>query len=281
MQNGVVMVAFGRKYVDQAYLAAASLVRHNPGLDVDLFTDTAMPPGPFSRIHGLGDVWIRAKVDAMLQSRFDKTLYLDADVQVQADIGDIFTLLDRFDIAAAHDPHRNSTAGRRMYRETIVNAFPQVNAGVVGFRKSDRMTAFLLEWKREIQAHGIGRDQPSLRELLWNSDLRLAILPPEYNLWDIYQVDRMRPERHAAPRILHNGLFMDLSAPAAGADLLAHYVGKARAYKMGLLLAADQALAQRAGRSAQLPARGQSIKARRLFLTARLAATLKRLTGHS
>jgi hypothetical protein len=278
MRNGVVMAAFGQKYIDLAYRAAESLVRHNPTLEVDLFTDADRALGPFGRIHVLNDVWIRSKVDAMLQSRFDRTLYLDVDLHVLADLGDIFDLLDRFDIAATHDPNRNSVPARMIYREPLTNAFPQINSGVLGFRKSEPVTAFLEEWKREIRTQAIGKDQPSLRELLWNGTLRLAVLPPEYNVWDLSMVDYMKPASHAAPRILHSNIFRNLPEPAPGADALIHYFGKARAYKIGLLLAADEALAYRTGRTAQLPTRQQRSRARRLYALARATRLRKALT---
>ncbi len=49
------------------------------------------------------------KIPALRGTRFQRTLYLDSDVRVVADLTDIFELLDRFDLAAAHDPMRNSS----------------------------------------------------------------------------------------------------------------------------------------------------------------------------
>jgi hypothetical protein len=123
MRNGVVMAAFGRKYIDLAYQAARSLTQHNPTLEVDLFTDADGNLGPFSRVHVLQDVWVRSKVDAMLKSRFDRTLYLDADLLVLADLSDIFEVLEKFDLAATHDQYRNSAPARWMYQAHITTAF--------------------------------------------------------------------------------------------------------------------------------------------------------------
>lgn len=279
MKNGVVMAALGQKYIDMAYRAAQSVVQHNPGLEIDLFTDAVRECGPFSRVHVLDDVWIRSKVDAMLQSRFEKTLFLDVDLLVLSDLGDIFDLLDRFDIAATHDQYRNSVSARRIYKDVIPSAFPQVNSGVLGFHKSAPVMEFLAEWKLEIKSQGIGRDQPSLRELLWKRDLKLAILPPEYNLWDLPLIDHMKPAPHAAPRILHSDIFRDFPEPPADTDTLVHYLGKARAHKIGLLLAADGTLAKRTGRSAQLPTRRERNTSRGLYALARAAKLQKTLTS--
>jgi hypothetical protein len=268
MPNGVVMAAFGQKYVDLAYQAAGTLRQHNPKLEVDLFTDMARNLGPFSRVHILHDVWIRSKIDAMLQSRFDKTLYLDVDLLVLADLSDIFEVLDRFDVAAAHDQYRNSTLARKIYREPIANSFPQINSGVFAFCRTAPVLQFLQEWKCEIKTHGIGKDQHSLRELLWKREIKLAVLPPEYNLWDLATVDYMTPRFHAAPRILHSYIFQVLPEPPPGKNVLIHYLGKARAHKIGLLLAADEALAARAGRAAKLPTRRERRKMQWLYTLA-------------
>jgi lipopolysaccharide biosynthesis glycosyltransferase len=271
------MVAFGPKYLKLAYQAADSVTRHNPGIEVDLFTDADSERGPFNRVHILDDVWVRSKVDAMLQSRFEKTLYLDVDLLVLAELGEIFEILDKFDMAAAHDPNRNSFAARRPNLEIIANSFPQVNSGVVAFRKSELVNDFLEKWKTEIKAQGIGKDQPSLRELLWNENIRLAVLPPEYNVWDLSMIDYMKPASHTAPRILHSNVFREAPEPDTTEDTLNHYLGKARAFKIRLLLAADETLAQRAGRTAWLPTRKQRNHLKLLYAFARVTRLRKTL----
>lgn len=254
-RDGAVITAFGTPYVDLAFQAARSLRATNPDLPVDLFTEAPVDPGPFDRVHVLADVWIRSKIDAMRLSRFERTVYLDADLLVLADLGDVFEVLDRFDFALCHDQLRNSVHARREYRVPLPNTYPQFNGGVVGFRRSPETRAFLDTWKAAIQDHGISKDQPSLRELLWQSDLRVATLPPEYNLWDLAQIDVMRPRHHAAPRIIHSNLFVQKPLPPAGKDILGHYIGRARARKARILLKADETLARREGRQTKLPSR--------------------------
>jgi hypothetical protein len=185
---------------------------------------------------------------------------------VLADLGEIFELLDRFDLAMTHDQNRNSPQALREYRCSLPNSFPQLNAGVVGFRRSPAVLAFMQRWRADTEAHGVGKDQPSLREALWQSDLKLAVLPPEYNLWDLSQIDHLSPLRHTAPRIIHSNLFVMKRIRKPGPDDLAQYIGRGRAYKLGLLLAADHTLARRSGRPARLPSRMQSLSVRALRL---------------
>ena len=252
-RNGAVIAAFGQHYVDLGHQAALTLRQTNPRLAVDLFTDAAVDTGVFSKVHVLPEVWARSKLDSMLMSRFERTLFLDADLLVVADIGEIFELFDRFDIAVAQDMYRSSAKARGEYRRSFPNAFPQLNSGVFGFRRSDAMTAFLQAWKVNVQDHGTGKDQPSLRELIWNTDLRVTILPPEYNLYDHHSVDVMVPGRHTAPRVLHSHRLLRKSLPARGQDPVKHYFGAATAYKLQLLLEGDKTLSGSSGRPARRP----------------------------
>ena len=46
------------------------------------------------------------KVNAMPLSPYNRTLFLDTDTYVYASLEHLFVLLDRFELAAAHDPWR-------------------------------------------------------------------------------------------------------------------------------------------------------------------------------
>ena len=57
-------------------------------------------------------------------------------------------------------------------------------------------------------AAGTYRDQPVLKDLLWESDLRFYVLPPEFNLRRVTLLDAWEP-LDARPTILHSHRFMD------------------------------------------------------------------------
>ncbi|MCB1350998.1 MAG: hypothetical protein KDK11_21020, partial [Maritimibacter sp.] len=52
------------------------------------------------------------------------------------------------------------------------------------------------------------RDQPVLKALLWESDLRFWVLPPEFNLRRVTLLDAWEPG-DALPTILHSHRLMD------------------------------------------------------------------------
>ena len=208
----------------------------------------------------------------MLGSRFAQTIYLDADIRVVGDISDIFDVLDRFDLAFAHDQMRNSNPHCEPGDSDVPNAFPQATRGLIWLSRSSRSDGLLETWDAAISDHGIGKDQPSLRELLWKTQLRFAVLPPEYNLWDLKQIDAMRyqqhgPEDHPCPR---------LHLPPTGRDEARSRAGKmARRRADGLCRRADRTLPG----STRTPSRREKLRLKLAWLLhvmARLTPTSTR-----
>lgn len=234
--KGVIYAASGADYVDLACASARSLRHWNPGLAVDIFTDDPVPPGLFDRVHPLTRPGPRAKLTAMRETRFARTLFLDADTLVVGPFGDLFDLLDRFDCAAAHDMRRASPLIREGGVRTPY-AFPQLNSGVLLYRRSPAMDALLAEWERRFHAEGARRDQPILKDLLWTSDVRFHVLPPEFNLRRLTLLDAWEP-LDARPTILHSHRLMDHM------DAGYRPVGPRIADPLGLVAAERQALAE-------------------------------------
>jgi Nucleotide-diphospho-sugar transferase len=206
-ENGVIFVAAGMPYALAASRAASSVRAHTPTLAIDLFTDAPEGAGNvFDQVHLLEGAHTRSKVDCLHRSRFARTLYLDTDIRVIHDISEMFTVLDRFDIALAHAHARNRIETRAVWRSELPDAFPQLNCGVMLFKSSAAVVELLREWARAYHSAGFRKDQVTLRELLWASDLRLLILPPEYNIrYEKYV--RLWDNKEAVPRILHYAAF--------------------------------------------------------------------------
>ncbi|MEC7764465.1 MAG: putative nucleotide-diphospho-sugar transferase [Pseudomonadota bacterium] len=210
MDRGVIYVATGADYRDLAVASARSLRVVEPELAVDLFTDAPemVPEGLFDAVHPIADPHDRSKLDCMAQTRFARTLFLDCDTLVVNPLGNLWDILDRFDLALAHDVRRTSDLIRAGHAVTTPYAFPQHNSGVMLYRRSEAMRAFLAEWVRRYVAAGGYRDQPVLKDLLWESDLRFYVLPPEFNLRRVTMLDAWEP-LDARPTILHSHRFMD------------------------------------------------------------------------
>lgn len=210
MEKGVIYVATGEGYRDLAAASARSLRQQQPGLGIDLFTDAPgeVVPGLFDRVHQIVRPHLRSKIDCMALTRFERTLYLDADTLVIAPLGDLFDLLDRFDMALAHDMRRCSDLIRAGHEVETPYAFPQFNSGVVLYRNAPRVLDFLREWARRFDRAGLPRDQPVLRDMLWQGELDFYVLPPEFNLRRVTMLDAWEPQ-DARPTILHSHRFKD------------------------------------------------------------------------
>ena len=283
MDTGVVLVATGAEsYVALAARAAASVKRACPGLPVDLFTDRERALPVFDRVHRLADPWFRSKIDGLIASRFERTLYMDADMLALADFRDVFEVLDRFDIALAQDWLRNAPLHHTFWRKPLPAAFPMFNGGLIAVRRNPATGAFLEAWKAAVRATDTGRDQISLRELLWDSDLRIATLPEEYNLLWITGV-RSWTTNWAAPRILHSPNFhRDYQRYARASDPAAERMGLIASAKLPMLLAADRGLARLRDEVAQpIPPGSRAWLGRVLAgLPRALAGRLRRLARH-
>ncbi|MEI4474208.1 hypothetical protein [Frigidibacter sp. MR17.24] len=202
MRDGILYVAAGPDYLDLAERSARSFRALNPGLAIDIFTDGTPEPGLFDRVEPI-PAGATAKLASLPESRFERTLYLDCDTLALAPLGDIFALLDRFELAVAHDMRRTSALIREGHAERPPYAFPQMNCGVLLYRRSPAVSHFLADWQRRYLAAGRKRDQITFRDQLWASDLRFYVLPPEFNLRRVTMLDAWEP-LDARPTILHS-----------------------------------------------------------------------------
>jgi hypothetical protein len=179
---GVVYVAIRARFVAEARLSAKSVRRFLPGVPIVLFTDQKLDDHDgFDEVIHLSTPHPQYHINkliAMAQSPFEKTLLLDTDTYVCADISGLFALLDRFDIAMTHD---------RAYVDDfpadtgVPDTFVEFNQGVIAFRRSDAVQRALKEslaWTERLHARW---DQPPFRIALFHSDARIATLPLEYN----------------------------------------------------------------------------------------------------
>ncbi|WP_185982938.1 glycosyltransferase [Aureimonas mangrovi] len=212
-RDGVIYIAFGKFYRDEALFSARSLKRHCD-LPVTLFTDIATDDPAVDRVEIIDPTHKRAKIDYIGSSPYERTLYLDSDTMVVRDIRDVFVVLDRFNVAGVHDHSRKCDRWAKVIEEyaAIPYAFPEYNGGVLLFDASPASKAFLALWRELFHRYRDrtnGQDQATLRIALWQSGVALHSLPFEYNVRNakIRQKMAKRARRREAgllaPRILH------------------------------------------------------------------------------
>lgn len=182
-QGGVLYVAYGSgHFIDLASVSASSLREHTTDLPCWLATDADPTRGDFDGLirfprepTSIGRK--RRRIEAMAASPFERTLYLDCDTFILADVRPILDVLERFDIAAVHAP-----VGIGHPHADVPSSFPEHNTGVLAWRRSVESDGFFRDWLHAFDGSALVWDQPSLRQALYFSDLRIGTLPPEWNV---------------------------------------------------------------------------------------------------
>ena len=150
-EKGFLYIAFGESFTKEALMSIKSLKRYNSE-PVALFTDRDQT----EEYEGLVDVYakispnhIRAKVDFVNQTPFQKTVYLDSDTLIVRNISDMFDVLDRFDVALTNDYARKRLQYTNMIPEyaDIPYSFSEVNGGIMAYNNSFATHTFLSMWK--------------------------------------------------------------------------------------------------------------------------------------
>ncbi|MBC2593975.1 hypothetical protein H5P28_06840 [Ruficoccus amylovorans] len=182
-QRGILYAAGGERYLQEATRSAQSVRAAMPDVTIAVMTDDpALAPDIFDLKLPLEPVTrsYEDKIVALSRSPFEQTLFLDTDTFVLEDCSELFVLLERFELAAAHDPWR---IGPEV--EACPLCFPELNTGVILTRRGPAVTAFMESWLRAHRARcqtdpRIG-DQASFREQLYLSGLNFYCLASEYN----------------------------------------------------------------------------------------------------
>ncbi len=187
--KGLVYVATGRRFVDEAAVSFRSAQRWMPEISAVIFTDEvayARDKG-FERIEGLAGVehGFADKVGVLQRSPFTRSLFLDTDTFLCAPVPELWEILRRYDVAAVAAPMRETWP-----QPDLPSAFPEVNSGVIAWRQCEATDRLWQSWSRLYAEHrvrtGQTDDQPSLRRALYESEVHLWSLPPEYNFRTVF-----------------------------------------------------------------------------------------------
>ena len=213
--QGVVYVSTGKSYVNMAAMSAKSLKSHCPNLPVHIFTDCDTTSYDcFDSATKISTPHRRSKVDCIPETPYQRTLYLDADTRVCENIVPLFDLLDKFELAIAHDcgrgKHIDKYTGKapaernkpEKYSSQAPEEFMPLNSGVILFKTTDPVLKFFKAWKNDYYQKGFKADQLTLRDQLWIHNLKLGILPPEYNCRPRSNIKVLRDAK-IFPKILH------------------------------------------------------------------------------
>ena len=192
-KRGVLYIPTGDECYTEALISVRSLKKFNPDLSVTIYTDEREVDPVFDNFVIIEQPQYSAQDKAlhMWRTPYEETLYIDSDTYVTGDLSEYFEVLDYCDFAGTIETARGFWHHGKMQ---VPRALCEFNAGVLCFKNTPPVMESLKQWNDEFleTAKWLGEygsskwiltnDQPSLRKLIWtNRDIRVAILPDEYN----------------------------------------------------------------------------------------------------
>ncbi len=201
-RRGVVYVAWGKAHVDVARRSAASVKKHNPGMPCVIWCAEDDDTTGFDQKFVIPEGMKRPKTSVLHESPFEETLFLDNDTIIRADLSSLFALMQNFDLCGAHVMLWHRPRHLKVWRKELPETFPEINTGVLLYRKNAKTDAFFRSWGAAFDEAGFRVDQVTFRELLWDADLRFYVLPPQFNK-RIFEASELIYSDQPKPRILH------------------------------------------------------------------------------
>ena len=185
MDVGFLYVANKQKFVSEAIISAKS-IRQFSNLPIAIVCTEELAG---DEVYSFFDIVVinqeinnfiyLAKIVGIQSSPFQRTIFLDSDTFICADISPLFELLDIVDIATTQENsyHTGNIASK------FKNIIPEFNSGVIVLKKSKVIEKLLNDWLITCLNHNIKNDMPGLREaILQNFDaIKYFILPQEFN----------------------------------------------------------------------------------------------------
>ena len=191
-ERGILYIATGEEHIRQAKKSANQVKDVSPRVSVTLISDQKSPPEIFDRTKFIENPYrsSRDKVENILRTDYERTILLDTDTYVARDdaLPSIFEVLDRFDVVAASDPYNR---GSQFYDTDdlpstgVPHALPWVNTGVLGFKSNETVEDAFSYWQELYTQYTneghLPFDQIPFHQVIYETDIRYGLLPPEYN----------------------------------------------------------------------------------------------------
>jgi hypothetical protein len=186
IKEGIVYVARGQRYVDEALNSAKSVRKVMSKFPITLFTDQEVSSDLFDNIIQI-DKPHQSRVDkinAIISSPYQKTLFLDTDTYMAESCAELFDLVDHYDMAMVY-----AQARYHRHSPTAPDCIPAFNSGVIAYNKTEPTQRLLNDWLKLYKdafekASSTPPDQHALREaIMKNLDCKIWALPNEYNVF--------------------------------------------------------------------------------------------------
>jgi len=215
-ENGFLYIVTGEGYAQECLFSIKSLKEYNTE-KICVFSEEkyrSMFEDQCDYFFIINSKLQRPKVEYISQSPFENTVYLDSDTFINENISDLFQLLNKYDFAGVFCNSRKRENYSKLISkyENIPYSFSEVNTGVMVFNNSAQVKDLFKKWNEYYYKYlpiTTGWDQPSFRVALWESEVKLCHLPPEYNVRPKSVYEKVSNNKstlgqlHMQPRIFH------------------------------------------------------------------------------
>lgn len=179
-KRGFIYIASGERFVREAVDSLVQLRKFHAEPAVLICDQHLSMPHDFAEVRVELNGFDYADKIRMVESPFEKTIFLDTDILVVQSLLPIFRLLDRFDLAL-----QPTEGGNHYELEGVPWLFFEPSAGILGWNKNSHTSEFFDRWKTDYQKieseMGIkgAWDQRSLRSSVFYADVKSIFLPIE------------------------------------------------------------------------------------------------------
>jgi hypothetical protein len=181
LSAGFYFIATGGRFLNEACRSAERIRSLMPGFPLAIASNLSPPKDLFNHHIAIANPQFSFsdKIGPLFTTPFEKTVFLDTDTWLCTPVKELFEVLDRYDMALARAPMRE-TAG------SIAPAcFSELNTGVIAYQKNEVVFSVISRWaaiyEERMLINPEENDQPALRDALWLSQASLLVLPAEYN----------------------------------------------------------------------------------------------------
>jgi len=207
INQGFIYIVTGASYAREAIHSIESLSRCTPKTGITVVTDQ---PELFAstNVHVVRKQktspqasWksnLAYKVQGLLQTPYQKTVFLDSDTHVCASIDELFFALQFFDLLAMPS---YIDCQQPYIDETPRTGLVEINTGVIGYNSTPAVKAFLENWLRCYMANyrKYKHDQPAFVEALAKSDIRFFPISNAYN----FRINYLSRSPRTPVKVLH------------------------------------------------------------------------------
>ena len=178
-ERGIIYAVYGADYRKELIHSAKSVKRQMPEVPITVFADANVDHELIDACVGFEKALTPSEnlIRALDRSPYERTIYLDSDVYASEPVGELFEMLERFDLGVVMDPLQSAGYDD----DPHLSGVPWYNSGVICYRSSPQFSQFIRSWLDVFNGYDSVQDQPAFRRALFDSGIRYVTLPPTYN----------------------------------------------------------------------------------------------------